>query len=166
MSSAANMKTGPCEVYINAASAGYTEGDVTFNDGLQTRERKVSQFGNLVLDLIGTGQNPTITVRMAEPTLANLKLWMPEGSSTGNSVYFGKKPGWKASDYAVRLALLPIKSAGQEEIVLFKAVVQSRGQVGINSENDRVYEVTFLGLVDETKTDGKYLGYIASPTGS
>jgi len=165
-SSFSNIRTGPCQLLLDGVSVGYTEGDATFSDGLQVRERKVAQFGENAVDLIGIGQQPLVTVRIAEGTLANLQAWMPEGAVSGGSLYFGRKPGWKASDYAKRLTLVPLDSAGAAEVCLFRAVVRSRGLVGFNSENDRVYEVTFLGLVDETRTDGQLIGYITLPSGS
>jgi len=167
MSSFDNIKTGLCEILWDGASLGYTEGDVTFDDGLETRERKAAQYGENVVDLIGLGQKPTITAHIAEPTLANLQVWMPEAVVETNTLHFGKKPGWKASQYAKQLILRPLKASGTtEDICLHKAVVRNRGEVGLNSEDDRVYEVTFLGLVDETKDDGKLLGYMNVPTGS
>lgn len=167
MSSFDNIKTGPCELLWDSVSLGYTEGDVTFNDGLETRERMAAHYGENVIDLIGLGQKPTVTVRLAEPTLANLRVWMPEAVVETNTLHFGKKPGWKASQYAKALILRPLKATGTtEDICLHKAVVQKRAEVGLNSEDDRVYEVTFLGLVDESKADGKLLGYMNIPTGS
>ena len=41
--SASEMKTGPCEIYLDSTSVGHTEGDVTFAAGIQTRERKTAK---------------------------------------------------------------------------------------------------------------------------
>jgi len=167
VSSADNMKTGPCTILLDGTSVGYTEGDVTFSDGLQTRERKHAQAGENIVDLIVTGHQPTVSFRVAEITLANMQAIYPDVTTVTNAMYFGKTPGDKAGDSAVRLVLRPIKSTGSaEDIVLFKAVIQERAEVGFNTENDRIHEVTMMGLYDDTRTDGKRIGFITVPTGT
>lgn len=155
-------------MYADGTLLGYTEGDVTFSDGIQQRERKLSQFGESVIDLIITGHMPTISVRMAEPTVANAQVWMPEGTLVGtNELYFGSLPGAKAGDSATRLTLRPKKATGNnEDITLTKAVPQDRAEVGINSEGERIFEVTFLGLADPDNADQKLCGFMRVPTGS
>ena len=99
--------------------------------------------------------------------MANLQVWMPEALTGSNTIYMGYKPGRKMSTFAAQLILRPLRSGGStEDIVLYKATVQERAEVGLNSENDRVYEVTFVGLVDEDRPNGKHLGYMTVPTGS
>ena len=152
---------------MDGTTLGYTEGDATFSEDLQTRERKVAQFGENLVDIIGTGQVPTITVRIIEETKALMQALMPEAVAVGNALYFGKKPGYKLSDNAKRIILRPVKATGQtEDICLFKGVVRMRGEVGYNSENDRVHEAEIVALVDESKDDGKLLGYRTVPDGS
>ena len=167
MSSAANMKTGPCYILLDGTSVGYTEGDVSFSDGLQTRERKHAQAGENIVDLVVTGHQPTVKFRVAEITLANMQAIYPEAATVSNAMYFGKSPGDKAGDNAKRLVLRPIKAGDDsEDIVLFKAVIKERAEVGFNTENDRIHEVTMLGLYDDTRDDGKRIGFITAPTGT
>ncbi len=167
MSSLSNIRTGPCEIFIDGASVGATEGDVIFSPGMRTRPQRSAHYGENIIDIIHMGQAPQVTFRFAEYTLANIEAWLPEGRSSGNSRYFGYKPGRKMGDRAVRLTLRPVKANGNaEDIVLFKAVPNEPASIGLNSENDRVFEATWTGLIDASRADGELIGYLRVPTGT
>ena len=167
MASLANLKTGPCEIYFDATLIGNTEGDISFTPNFQTRERKVHQYGENRVDIIALGDNVEVSFAIAEATLANIQLWWPEATVETNNVYFGKKPGWKGSTYAVRLMLRPIDCGdNSEDFVLFKAVITERAEISFGHEDDRQYGITMAAIVDDAKADGKLLGYMRVPTGT
>ncbi len=165
MADASKIRTGPCEILLDGTSVGHTEGDVKVQFGVQRRERLSAKYGESPVDQVRVGQKMTVTFQIAEWTLANVQAWFPEASVTGNTLRFGEAPGGKDSDSAKRLILRPLKATGQtEDIVLYKAVADSVGDIGFNSEDHRVVEVTFKGLVDESRADGDLIGYMNVPS--
>jgi len=165
MADASKIKTGPCEVFLDGVSVGHTEGDVVVQFGVQRRERLSVRYGESPVDQVRVGQRMTVTFQIAEWTLANVQAWFPEASLSGNTLRFGETPGGKDGDNAKRLVLRPLKAAGEsEDIVLYRAVVESVADIGFNSEEDRVVQVTFKGLVDESRADGDLIGYMNVPS--
>ncbi len=162
---AAKIRTGPAAVYLDGTELGHTEGDVTVNFGLQKRERLVSKYGENPVDQIHLGHKVTVTFSIAEYSLANAQLWFPGAQVVSNTLRFGREPGRKDSGDSVRLTVRPLKATGNaEDIVLYKAVVESVDDIGFNSEDDRIVNVTFKGLVDESRSDGDLIGFMNVPS--
>lgn len=161
---ASEVLTGPYEVYIDGVSVGHTEGDITAQVGTQTREQLVSKFGESPVDIIHTGYKFTATFTVAQWVLANISALIPRATSSGTSVFIGRQAGTKLSNDSFALKLKSLVAGDDtRNVVMYKAVVTGNGDITLNSEGDKVLEVTVMALVDETRADGKNLGYLCVP---
>lgn len=164
-----NIRTGPSHITYNAVDVGHTMDGVEFGAEPNYRDRKVDEYGENVADAIHQGDEVTVKTKLAETTLAILQLAFQFGAqlvSPADTQGIGKLPGTKASSLAKVLRLHPLDVVGtQQDIVLHKAYVSgvSPIQVGTVTE-DTVYEVTFRGLIDESKDDGQMIAEIGGPT--
>jgi len=158
------LRTGPAAVYFKGACLGVTLGPVQWTPETLTRPRTTSRWGESNVDLIHTGDKHTVKMTLAENSIAVLQAALPEGLTEGATRYFGRVPGGKLSDHAGQLLVRPIdKDAADddsEDLALYKAVVTACDPVGWTHENERAYAVTFEALIDDTKDDGKKIGYV------
>ena len=166
MADITNVKLGVCSVTFNGVPLGHTKGGVVVTYTPDYHDVTVDQYGNTVVEKVLIGEKLTAKVPLAESTLANLAVAIPAGDGTGN-LTIGKQAGELMAQYAKELVLHPIANEANdldEDVVFFKAL--NTGEVALNFmfDGERVVEVTFEALLDETQTDGSYLGLIGDST--
>ena len=168
MADVTKVEMGVCEVSIDGVSVGHTKGGVEVTYEPVYADISVDAYGETIVDKRLIGEKMMAKVPLAEFTIANLRNAMPQTqfAGAGNArLTIGAKAGKKASDDAVELLLHPQdKGTRVNDIVLYKAYASS--QVVLNHVNDdvKVIEVTFEALLDESKSDGNYLGLIGDST--
>ena len=104
---------------------------------------------------------------LAEKSMVVLNLVYMWGFSIDATTRgFGKLPGVDAQSEGKILNLHPLDVAGaQEDVQFYKAVVSETDEVQFGTiTEDRVFGTTFRCVVDESKTDGQFLGKIGGPT--
>lgn len=158
------MRAGPAVVYFGDACLGVTLGGQEWRPELSVRPRTTSRWGATPVDIIHLGERHTVTARLAESSVAALEAALPHGVTVGKVRHFGKAPGGAMSAHAAELKLRPVdKDAADddsEDLVLHRAVVTDIAPVGYTHDSERAFAVTFTALVDDTKEDGKKIGYI------
>jgi hypothetical protein len=170
MADVTNVKVGVCSVNFNSADLGHTKGGVTVNYSPEFTEITVDQYGNTPVDKALLGEMVTITVPLAESQVANLTKAMPLGTLAGagdGRITLGSNAGARLSDESAQLVLHPIGNASSdltEDVVIHKAVVHGEVAIGFTNEDERIIEVEFVALVDTTKADGNWLGFIGDST--
>jgi hypothetical protein len=170
MADVTNVKIGACSVKFNSIDLGHTKGGVTVNYSPEYAEITVDQHGNTPVDKSLVGEVVTITVPLAESQVANLAKAMPLGTLAGSGdgrVTLGKNAGARLGAQAHQLVLHPLANASDnlaEDVVIHKAVVHGEVEIGFNNEDERILEVEFIALVDTTKADGNWLGFIGDST--
>lgn len=168
MADITNVKVGACSVTFNGVDLGHTKGGVEVSYEPVYHEVKVDKYGDSVVERYLMGEKWTAKVPLAELTIANLKVAMPQGTyaGAGNArLTLGHSAGTKASTAAAQLVLHPLNMGTRaNDIVLHKAHVASSVHLNMKVNEENVYEVTFEALIDESKTDGNYLGLIGDST--
>lgn len=168
MASALNVELGPVDVSIDGADIGHCKGGAEVSYEPEFQESSVDAYGNTPIEARLKGERLTAKVRLAEYTIANLRKAMPQTQFAGAAnarITIGAKSGKKASDDSVELVLHPSdKDTREHDVVLYKAVVVSSIAINHNLDDDKVVEVEFLALIDESKSDGNYLGLIGDST--
>jgi hypothetical protein len=168
MASILNVQLGACSVTYNSIDLGHTKGGAEVSYEPEWSDVSVDKYGNTVVEKYLVGEKFTVKVALAEYTTANLKYSMPSGTFAGAAnarVTLGKSAGGQATSYAYQLVLHPLnKGTRAHDIVLHKAVVTSAVLLPHKVDEQKVVEVTFEALLDETKTDGNYLGFIGDST--
>lgn len=168
MANSLNVQLGVCSVTYNGVDLGHTKGGVEVTYEPSHTDITVDQYGESVINKILIGEKFMAKVPLAEFTIANLKVAMPEGSFAGAAnarLTVGKQTGAKATDSAAQLVLHPIaEGTRRHDIVIHKAYVSSSIQLNHKIDEVKVIEVEFSALIDETKSNGNYLGLIGDST--
>lgn len=163
-----NVKLGACSVLFNGVDLGHTKGGVEVSYEPVYQDLSVDKFGETVIDKVLTGEKLTAKVPLAELTIANLKVSMPQttfGGAGNARVTMGKSAGAKQSAVASELVLHPLSEGTRKhDIVFYKAVVSSQIVISRKNDEQTVVEVEFTALLDESKADGNYLGLIGDST--
>lgn len=158
------IESGPCEVTYKGIEVGHTMGGVTFSVKPQLRERKVDEYGEHIVDLIYQGDQVECKTTLAEKTLAVVQTvyQMSYTALSDTQIGIGNLPGGKGSDKAGRLTLHPLDGyETEDDVVFFMAVVKDVGDVQFGTITaDRVFEVTWGMLIDESQEDGQLIGTI------
>lgn len=163
---AQNIKIGECDVFYNGEVIGHTKGGVEFSFEREFEDLTVDQYGSMALDKALTGEKLQVKVFIAEPTKENLAYSIPEGrydynGEEDNKLGLGRDAGYLLSQDAVELRLHPRNETDtNNDIYIWKAVSVEAVELAYKVDEQRILEVTFEALVDETRIDGYRLGRI------
>lgn len=167
MSSLANVRIGACSVLWGGVSLGHTKDGAEFSFERSFEDLMVDQYGETAVDKALKGQNLTVKVYLAEPNTAMLHAALPEqghaSGANGERVGLGVDAGATLRQYAKELVLHPLKNASSddsEDIHIYKAVSMETVALNYKVDEQRVIEVTFQALVDETYASGRRLGHV------
>jgi hypothetical protein len=169
MADVTNVKVGACSVTFNGVDLGHTKGGVEVSYEPTYHDVSVDKYGETVVEKYLIGEKITAKVPLAEFTIANLKVAMPQGQFAGAAntrILLGRSAGTqKATTTAAALVLHPLNMGTKaNDIILYKAYVTSTIDLKMMVDEEKVYEVEFEALLDETKTDGNYLGMVGDST--
>ena len=163
-----NVKVGVCTVSYNGIDLGHTKGGVEVSYEPTHKDVAVDKYGETVVEKYLTGEKFTAKVPLAEFTIANLRNAMPQSTFAGAAntrILLGKSAGQAAKAIAYQLVLHPINEGTRKfDIVMHKAYVASQITLNHKVDEEKIIEVVFEALLDETKTDGNYLGLIGDST--
>jgi len=167
MADITNVKLGVCSVTFNDVALGHTKGGVTVTYEPTYHDMTVDAYGETVVDKRLLGERLAATVPLAEATMANLQVAIPEGTTSGSKLTIGSSVGDALSDSAYELVLHPVENASDnldDDVVFHKAVVASTIELPFVNDGERIIEVEFVALLDEEQSDGEYLGFIGDST--
>lgn len=168
MADITNVKVGVCSVTLNGTDLGHTSGGVEVTYEPEHFDVMVDKYGKTIVEKKLVGEKLTVKVPLAEFTVANLKVAMPQGTFAGAAnarLTVGRSAGASAKSLASQLVLHPINEGTRaNDIVLHKAYVASAVTLAHRVDEQKVIEVTFEALLDETKSDGNYLGLFGDST--
>jgi hypothetical protein len=167
MSDIANVKLGVCSVTFNDVNLGHTKGGVVVTYEPTYHDMTVDAYGETVVDKRLLGEKLMAKVPLAESTLANFAVAIPEGTTDGSKLTIGSSVGDSLADEAKELVLHPVANDSDnldDDVVFHKAVVASTVEISHANDAEKILEVEFVALLDEDKTDGNYLGFIGDST--
>lgn len=162
-----NVKIGVCSVTFDDVDLGHTKGGVVLSYAPEYHDVTVDKYGNTPVDEVLIGERFVARVPLAEATLANIQVAIPAGETDGSKVTVGKDSGESMAASAAELVLHPIANDSDdlsEDVVIYKAVVTNTVEVGFTYDGERVLEVEFTALIDESKSSGNRLGLIGDST--
>lgn len=167
MSNIANVRIGDCDVFFNGVALGHTKGGVEFTFEREFEDLTVDKYGSMPVDIALTGQNLLIKAYLAEITNDVMNVAIPEGhyalGSLDDKLGLGTDAGYLLRQDAKVLRLHPRNKAASdlsEDVNIWLAVSIEKVEMGYKIDEQRVIEVTFRALVDETQPDGSRLGQI------
>lgn len=169
MSNINNGRMSAARLTYGGVNIGHTTGGVSFNYEPSTEDLIFDQYGDTPVDKILTGENVQIVANLAEPVVGVLNSVIPGGlhalGSGGERLGVGRDAGYSLRADAKQLVLHPYDKADDdtdEDVVIYKAVVAEAVELNYEVNGQRVFEVTFQALVDETYGAGRRLGHIGS----
>lgn len=168
MADVTKVKVGVCSVTYNGVDLGHTKGGVEVSYEPTHFDVQVDKYGETIVEKYLTGEKFTAKVPLAEYTIANLRAAMPQTTfaGAGNArLLIGHSAGVTAKAVAYPLVLHPINEGTRAfDVVMYKAYVASQITLNHKVDDVKVIECLFEALLDETKTDGNYLGLIGDST--
>lgn len=164
MADVTKVLVGVCDVTFNGVNLGHTKGGVEVVYEPVYHDVMVDKYGETVVERYLRGEKWTAKVPLAEFTIANLAVGMPMGelAGAGNTrIQVGSNAGKRATSEAAELVLHPINIVGREnDIVFYKAFPGAPITLNHKNDEEKLVEVEFMALLDESKSDGNYLGLI------
>ena len=168
MADITKVKVGACDVSFNGVDLGHTIGGVEVSYEPEYKDVAVDKYGTTVVEKYLLGEKFMAKVPLAESTIANLRNAIPQSTFAGAAnarITIGAKAGKKATDDAYQLVLHPSSEGTRAfDIVIYKAYVGSTVTLSHTNDGEKIVEVTFEALLDESKSDGNYLGLIGDST--
>ena len=168
--SAQNIKIGAVKAWFKGEFLGKTKGGATITYSPEMRKLIADQWGETPLDYAVVGEMIQITLRLTEESLANWGIAIPAGTLAGGDdgrLTLGQNAGKRLGAEAGQLILHPMAFADNDpsmDLVLHKAVSMEEVAVEKNNDDQTVWEITMIALVDETKSNGNWLGFIGDST--
>lgn len=168
MADVQNTRVGVCSVSFNGVDLGHTLGGVEVTYEPTYHDVTVDKYGQTIVERVLIGEKLMAKVPLAEYTIANLKVAMPQGQYAGAAnarLQLGSSSGQSARADAAELVLHPINEGTRARDVVFpKAYVGNQITLNHKIDETRVIECEFIALLDETKSDNNYLGFIGDST--
>jgi hypothetical protein len=153
---ASNITLGTCNVTFNSVDLGHTKGGVEVNVTSEIREITVDEYGTSPVNAYTIGQRVEVKMTLSEFTWANLSKVIQdatlEAGATVDEVNIGKAAGNLITPQ--QLVLTPLNAAGYV-ITIYRAIPLGNVVVPFKTEEETVYEVTFVALIDEAKSNGE-----------
>lgn len=168
MADIANVKVGVCSVTFNGVDLGHTKGGVEVSYEPSYKDVSVDKYGETIIEKYLLGEKLTVKVPLAEFTIANLRAAIPQGEFAGAAnarMTIGHNAGQSSRSDSAQLVLHPItEGTRRHDIVIHKAIAVDTVTLNHKVDEEKIIEVTFEALLDETKSDGNYLGLIGDST--
>lgn len=169
MADASLVQMGVCQVLLDGVDLGHTHGGVTASYEPTHEPVTVDKYGDTPVDYKLKGEMWKVKVPLAEYTVANIKKAIAHGTLTGAGnarMTLGSQSGKGSSGKTGQLVLHPIDAGASldYDICLYKAFPTSTIELSHTVDGHKIIEVEFTALIDETKSDGNYLGFIGDST--
>lgn len=168
MADVTNVQVGDCTVSYNGLDLGHTKGGVEVSYEPEHHDVMVDKYGNTIVQKYLIGEKLTAKLALAEYTIANLRNAVPKATFAGAAntrITMGAASGKKATDSAFQLVLHPRnEGTRRHDVIFYKAYVASTIVLPHKVDEEKLVEVTFEALLDETRSDGNYLGMIGDST--
>lgn len=168
MADITKVQVGVCTVNYNGLDLGHTQGGVEVIYKPTHKDVMVDLYGDTKVEQFLIGEMLTAKVPLAEYTIANLRNAFPQSQFAGAAntrITIGAKAGKSGRAVAYQLVLHPVSQGTRAyDVVFYKAYVSSQVTLKHTNKDEKIIEVTFEALLDETRSDGNYLGLIGDST--
>lgn len=169
----ASIENGPAKVTLGANVLGNTREGIEVEIEREWNPVQVDETGEGWQDAMMNSEGITVTLRFADHSIDLLNRII-DGSTKSTSgpdskVSVGKSAGFRATTTASALRIHPIffttgDADKSRDLVIHKAFVESGPAYVYETAEVRVYEVTFRGLHDLSRTQGDTLFSIGTET--
>ena len=163
----ANVRIGVCSIVFNGVDCGHTLGGTKVTITRKLTPLKVDKYGDSPVDEVVTDVQMIVDAKVAEPVIALIKTAMPEGDyengATGSRIGVAACEGAALRAGSALLTLHPLSKAAtdfSEDVTIYNAVPSSSPVLNYDVANQRIFDLQFTALVNETEGAGRRLGHI------
>jgi len=167
MANIQNVRMGVCTINFNGVDCGYTLGGTKVTITRKLTPLKVDKYGDTPVDMVVTEVGMVASAKVAEPVVTVIHESMPEGDYeqgiAGNRQGIAAGEGYALRQSAALLILHPQNLASTnlaEDVQIYTAVPSSSPVINYEVTGQRVFDLEFTGLVNETEGTGRRLGHI------
>lgn len=162
-----NVRMGVCTITYNGVDCGHTLGGTKVTITRKLTPLKVDKYGDSPVDEVVTDVQMVVAAKIAEPVVTVIKNALPEGDY--ESGVAGQRLGIAAGEGAAlraqsaQLTLHPQSKAPSdqsEDVTIYNAVATSSPVINYDVAGQRVFDIEFTALVNETEGAGRRLGHI------
>lgn len=154
----ANFKIGSGDLFIDSASIGHTTQDgvvITYEPDVHLHMS--GKYGSTPVKASLIGQKLTIKVTMAESVANNMENALAGTVQADGKIKFGNIAGTEVA--GVELKLVPFD--GTSSWIFRNAVPTSNVEIAYQPDNERVFQVTFTAMVDESFPEAENVAYVS-----
>jgi hypothetical protein len=162
-----NVRMGVCSIVFNGVDVGHTLGGTKVTITRKLTPLKVDKYGDSPVDMVVTDVQMEAEMKIAEPVVALLKNAIPEGdfeqgaTSSRLGVPAGEGAALRAGSALLTLHPLNLAlSNTAEDAQIYNAVASSSPVINYDVAGQRVFDLKFTALVNETEGVGRRLGHI------
>ena len=145
---------GVANLHFNDAYLGATQGAVTVKITTETYNQVIDKYGTTPINIYELATNISVTAPLKEETIAKLVKIMQAGTDATTKITFGRQAGTAMAGY--RLILQPYDS-NAHDIIIYKAVPKIDWTLTYANDAERVYNVEFMGIIDESRSENDKL---------
>ena len=147
-----DVNLGVVDVTFDGTDVGHTSGGVTFSSSDELSEATVDEFGATPIFHVYNGQTTTVTVPLAQYTQEVMAIAYPFGTdnTSPDNHTIGTTSGERSDTLTKELVLTPkATSFSGMTITIPRAMVTETSEIGFNTDDQTVVEVTFTAYPDE-----------------
>ena len=167
MANISNVRMGVCSIVWNGVDCGHTLGGTKVTITRKLTPLKVDKYGDSPVDMVITDMQMEVEAKVAEPVVQLLKMATPEGDyeqgASGNRLGVAAGEGAALRAGSALLTLHPLNKAStdlSEDVQIYNAVASSSPVINYDVAGQRVFDLKFTALVNETEGAGRRLGHI------
>lgn len=153
-----NFHISGARVKVNGSNIGSLNQDgATVSWEPDIHFHQSAKFGSTPVAASIIGIEATIELNIGETTMNNLELAMAGSKKEGGVLNLGGVAGRKLTGVTLRL-----EPFDNTEVWVLSNAVQSGGvEVSYSPSDERVYTISFRGLIDTNEEEGEELGYVS-----
>lgn len=164
-----SILSGPADFKLGGDALGHTQGGTSVKYEPKNRPVTVDQYGETPCKFVHVGDDLRVSTSFAQWAGAVLKASTPSGlddsASSPGAIGVGRSAGYVYSTQA--LIVLPLLSADAAKLItVHKAHAVGGWEIPFKPDEDRIFSVEFVAVLDATKTDGKLLATLGLTAGT
>lgn len=167
MANIQNVRMGVCSIVFNGVDCGHTLGGTKVTITRKLTPLKVDKYGDSSVDLVVTEVQMVVATKIAEPVVNLIKESMPEGDyengASGQRIGVAAGEGAALRALSATMTLHPLSKLStdlSEDVTIYNAVPSSSPVINYEVAGQRVFDLEFTALVNETEGVGRRLGHI------
>lgn len=163
----AQVTSGAARLFWGGNDLGHTAGPVELKMTPRLREVRADCFGETMVDAVQIGLVIEVRARLAEWTLATVRLACPLGVAGAGAVAVGPVPGTRLRAAAAELAIHPAElddATATHDMTFPLAAATGALAVAWQPGTERLFNVTFAILPDAAQEAGEELGSLHAPS--